>query len=123
MDEEQRQFIQGFLVNLCRSLGLFSVEQLETVKNESTNITHLHTVMPMLDPTEYRKISYDGTIDSMEVQSETLTHFIEIRKLIDRQEGIRQEYLKRIASKNEHLHGAMRFLGLDEDEYPESGEE
>ncbi len=94
MDEDQRQFIQQFLVNLCRSLGLFSVEQLQTVKDESTDLSHLHTVMPMLDPTAYRQMDADGTLDSMAVQSEILTHFIEIRKLMDKQEQIRQEYLK-----------------------------
>lgn len=96
MNEEQREFIQGFLVNLCRSLSLFSVEQLQTVKNESTSLGDIHTIMPMLDPTEYRKILYDGTLDSMEVQSEILTHFIKIRELMDKQESIRQEYLERM---------------------------
>lgn len=87
MDDEQREAIQELLVTMLYQLRVIPLEAMEELHRTSTNRTNLsmfHSIVPMLDPTYYRNVLSDGTLESAELQADMLKHFIEIRKLIDK---------------------------------------
>lgn len=85
MDDTQpmdTEAVQDFLVNLLRQLALIPLEELERIKPQTTDLTMFHTIMPMLDPSEYRRVLSSGELEHGQLQMDCLNLFIELRKNI-----------------------------------------
>ncbi len=93
MDKEHVEF---FLTNLVRQIGLIPTTDLEAhVKDCENSVQRADSIGVMLDPTGWMRSRNTGEFDMVKGRNAMARHILEIRKLMDADEALRQEYLKK----------------------------
>ena len=90
MKLEEQSPLQFFIVNVVRQIGLLDLAELEELqKSSSASVSRWDSIGHIMDPTAYRDYLQSGMKDSADIQAEILDHVIEIRRLINKHEGLR----------------------------------
>ena len=95
MDKDDLEF---YLTNLVRQIGLIPLPELEAHVNScERSVRNADSIGVILDPTGWMRARNTGEFDMAKGRNEMARHILEIRKLMEADEKLRQEYLKRTA--------------------------
>jgi len=93
MDKDDLEF---FLTNLVQQIGLIPTADLEAhVEECEQSVRQFDSIGVMLDPTYWMQARNTGEFDMAKGRNAMARHILEIRKLMDADEALRQEYLKK----------------------------
>ena len=96
MDSTELDDIKFFMLNIVRQIAYLEVDKLEAhVEAIKAEQQRFDSIGPMLDPTYWMRARNTGEFDLAVTQLRIVEHLLEIRKLMDRNEGLRQEYLRK----------------------------
>jgi hypothetical protein len=93
MDKEDLEF---FLTNLVRQIGIIPLADLEAhVEACERSVSNADSIGVMLDPTGWMRARNTGEFDMAKGRNAMARNILEIRRLMEADEKLRQEYLKR----------------------------
>jgi len=86
------QATRAFMQMILQQLVLVSADDLKVALDEAASSQSIwDAVGPILEPTRYRDMLYNGTFDHATVQADIVRHLIAIRELIDKMNGIAEK--------------------------------
>lgn len=81
--------------NIVQMIAFLPLEGMnEAVEEAQQSRQYWDSLGSMVDPTRYRDMLYDGTLEHADTQTEIAKHLIHIRELVDKLDGLSAKHRK-----------------------------
>lgn len=97
-----REELEFFLTNLVRQIALLPLAELEAhVKEAEQSVNYAEDIGVLFDPTGWMRARHTGEFEMAKGRNQMARHILEIRKLMETDEALRQDYLKKTGAQGQ----------------------